>query len=53
MWIFVIFALVYQPFFKVHLTKEIWQFLNLVLLILLIVGIIKYLKNKTTYGQSS
>ena len=43
-WVFIVSAIIFQPFIKVHLTKGIWQFLNGILIVLLIVGVNKLYK---------
>jgi len=46
-WVFTISAIIFQPFIRIHLTKEIWHFLNTILIVLLITGFLKYYKKNS------
>lgn len=45
-WIFGIFAVIFQPLIRIPFGRGIWQFLDFILLVMLIMAVVKYYKNK-------
>lgn len=48
-WVFGITALIYNPIFRVHLNRELWQILNVVTVVILVASffMLKLKKDKT------
>lgn len=46
-WILGVFAFIYNPIMRVHLTREIWSFVNVVTIIVLAVSVAQLEKKET------
>jgi len=52
-WVLGITALFYNPFFPVHLNRELWSFVNIVTIIILIGSIVSEYRSNHTYSEKS
>lgn len=46
LWVFLIAGIIFQPIFKIHLTKEIWQVLDGLLAIAIFFGTLNYIQTR-------
>jgi|GEM_PF-517941 len=44
-WIFVFIAILFNPLFPIHLNREAWSFINIIVVMILLVSILKLSKN--------
>ena len=53
-WVFGITALIYNPIFRVHLNRELWQILNIAAVVILVASIFMFkIKKQNSTGVSN